>query len=404
MKSTSKIGINTRRSNQDQDRAELRLSLDKLNTSNSSASQTSKQSERARSSRGRQKSDGVYNEIENKVQSDNEKGNQNVSNYEVATVERELTHRKVGNLENKVVTEPILQGRTEHVENETKSKTNTSWANLGTATKKSDQKIVGPSTSCDKSGDQTIKKSSSLKTHHPLKEEENRGITDKKRVTQDEKEKIDIKTLSLDERMDLLIAGERARERLEDAEISFTDNVQFIKPGDSVHRTETKASTLSPKGTASICTTTSFTSITSDSSDFSVEFQLEIEREKKGRTKPTSYVVSDFKRDIEREKRQRDKISSNSSSTNSATSNTNLVPLTMIDSADSVTSIDMFTLTSDSTSYWWDVEDENDEIAPSNRGHVKSGRLKQIEEEQISNEEIRRQRVIQHIKALQRTR
>ena len=350
---------------QDADKIELRLSLDKLNSSNSSASQTSKHSECTRSGNGKHPSDSV----------------QNVTEYKD-------THQEMSNLHDKIEKESIHARRAESVEKANKSWSKASWANLGTTSQKSVQRTIASVSTGDKcihnsqnSDSQAIQKSISLKIHHSLKEEQADAISDDKSVRSNAKEQPDITELSLDERMDLLIAGERARERLEDAEIAYTDNVKFVKPGDS-YRKQIKSSPLSPKGTESVCTTTTFTSITSDSSDFSSEFQLELEREKK----------------------QKEKLSFNASSTNSATANSVLVPQTMIDSTDSVTSIDMFTLTSDSTSYWWDVEDENDDVAPSNRGHMNSDRLKPLEEGHVTNDEIRRQRVIQHIKALQRTR
>ena len=205
------------------------------------------------------------------------------------------------------------------------------------------------------------------------------------------KKESDLRLLSLDERMDILIAGERARERLEDADYSSHPNVIGYKLTDSAGKYD---SALSPTGNNSVCTSTTFTSITSDSSDFSPEPPV----------------------DFSSRKKKSGKFSFTSSSTDGATHTNNLVPVTMMDSTDSVTSIDLLTLTSDSTSYWWDVEEEEDnhvkystvhQNSPAHHGlgeQVDSDDLRNIEEGNVSNDELRRRRVLQHIRALQRTR
>ena len=344
---------------------ELRLSLDRLNSSNSSVSQTSKHSEGK--IRGSQKNRSVQN-----------------------VKECSDTHQEAIESQHETDKDSRLENASRPVENTNNSTAKPSWANLRPPQKHQPKTINSVSAGdtsfrdSQKLQNQTIHKNTTSNGTLPGKVEDiASGSRDNPIASNNTtgKDQQGIWQLSLDERMDLLIAGERAREKLEDAELSYTDNIRFVKPDDSFNK-QTKISPLSPRGTDSICTTTTFTSITSDSSEFSSDFQTELERQRK-RTGKLTY--------------------NNSSSTEGA-SGGNLVPKTMIDSTDSVTSIDMFTLTSDSTSYWWDVEDENDDIAPSNRSHMHSDRLKPLEEESVSNEELRRQRVIQHIKALQRTR
>ena len=203
----------------------------------------------------------------------------------------------------------------------------------------------------------------------------------------DVKHQKDIRQLTLDERMDLLIAGERAKERLEDAEYANYGDVTLKNPNDTITKQNSDTgvgviSNTSSTRANSVCTSTTFTSITSDSSEFSPDTPVEYSKRKK----------------------KSGKFSFTSSSTGSATRSAPVAPVTL-DSTDSVSSIDLLTLTSDSTSYWWDVEEENNENehAPCDDSEC-SDDLQYLQDDSLTNEEMRRQRVLQHIRSLQRTR
>ena len=201
----------------------------------------------------------------------------------------------------------------------------------------------------------------------------------------DVKHQKDIRQLTLDERMDLLIAGERAKERLEDAEYANYGDVTLKNPNDSITKqnSDTGAiSNTSPARANSVCTSTTFTSITSDSSEFSPDTPVEYSKRKK----------------------KSGKLSFTSSSTGSATHSAPVAPVTL-DSTDSVSSVDLLTLTSDSTSYWWDVEEENNDNEHAQYDDSEcSDDLQYLQDDSLTNEEMRRQRVLQHIRSLQRTR
>ena len=203
----------------------------------------------------------------------------------------------------------------------------------------------------------------------------------------DVKHQKDIRQLTLDERMDLLIAGERAKERLEDAEYANYGDVTLENPNDTITKQNSDTgvgviSNTSPARANSVCTSTTFTSITSDSSEFSPDTPVEYNKRKK----------------------KSGKFSFTSSSTGSATRPAPVVPATL-DSTDSVSSIDLLTLTSDSTSYWWDVEEENNDNEHAQYDDSEcSDDLQYLQDDSLTNEEMRRQRVLQHIRSLQRTR
>ena len=304
-----------------------------------------------------------------------------------------MVTRKRSDLKNKDDSLETIQHKThsEVTASEVKDASKPTWADLGKkqsnviSVKASEESNV-PETNLDQTDTQSKnvnRKPSNRVAVIGMTHVEDIPSNSVKSITNEQK---DIRQLTLDERMDLLIAGERARERLEDADFSNYEKPAANKSADFITKQTDGTvpagfSALSPTGTNSICTSTTFTSITSDSSEFSPEPTL----------------------DYRKRKKTLGKFSFNSSSTEDATHTVNLVPVT-IDSTDSFTPIDLLT-TSDSTSYWWDVEEENndDAHAPLDDS-MYSDDLQYLQDESITDEELRRQRVLQHIRSLQRTR